>query len=112
VVLISNNPYALDRPPAPGTRPRLDSGRLGIVVIDPPGKAPRRPGRAWTATSVHIDAPEPVHAGIDGEAIELTAPLQIRSLPAALRVRISSHHPGVSPSGRLTHVHRQTGGAT
>lgn len=30
------NPYALSRPLATGTRPRLDSGRLGIVVLDAP----------------------------------------------------------------------------
>ena len=34
VVLVSNNPYALDRPIAPGTRPRLDTGKLGVVVLD------------------------------------------------------------------------------
>jgi hypothetical protein len=42
-----------------------------------------------------------VPAGIDGEAVELDAPLAFVIRPDALRVRISSHHPGVSPSGRL-----------
>ena len=98
VVLVSNNPYALDRPVAPGTRPRLDSGRLGVVVIDAPGTSPL-PGRAWTATSVEVDGPAPVHAGIDGEAVKLSTPLDFEILPAALRVRISARHPGVSPSG-------------
>ena len=37
VVLVSNNPYALDRPLARGTRPALDSGQLGILVLDAPG---------------------------------------------------------------------------
>ena len=100
VVLVSNNPYALDRPVAPGTRPRLDSGRLGVVVIDAPGTS-AAPGRAWTATSVEVYGPTPVHAGIDGEAVDLSAPLEFEILPAALRVRISARHPGVSPSGRL-----------
>ena len=45
VVLVSNNPYALDRPLAPGTRPRLDGGRLGVVVLDAPGTS-LLPGRA------------------------------------------------------------------
>jgi diacylglycerol kinase family enzyme len=99
VVLVSNNPYALDRP-VPGTRPRLDGGRLGVVVLDAPGTGPL-PGRAWTPTSVEVHGPEPVHAGIDGEAVDLSTPLDIAILPAALRVRISAHHPGVSPSGRL-----------
>ena len=43
VVLVSNNPYALDRPIAPGTRPRLDSGELGIVVLDAPRASPDLP---------------------------------------------------------------------
>jgi hypothetical protein len=42
-----------------------------------------------------------VHAGVDGEAVELDAPLAFVIRPGALRVRISSRHPGVSPSGRL-----------
>jgi diacylglycerol kinase family enzyme len=106
VVLISNNPYAVDRPLVTGTRPALDSGRLGVVVLDPPGDAARGSGRAWTATGVEIDAPGPVHAGVDGEAVDLSPPLQFVIRPTALRVRISSRHPGVSPSGRL---HRRAG---
>ena len=101
VVLVSNNPYALDRPVAPGTRPRLDGGKLGIVVLDQPQASADPPTRAWTATHFGLDAEGSVHAGIDGEAVELEAPLAFVIRPDALRVRISSHHPGVSPSGRL-----------
>jgi len=43
-----------------------------------------------------------VAAGLDGEAIELQPPLRFRIRPAALRVRISHHHPGVSPAALLT----------
>jgi diacylglycerol kinase family enzyme len=100
-VLVSNNPYALDRPIAPGTRPRLDTGELGIVVLDAPRASPDPPGRAWRATQLEVDAAVPVRAGIDGEAVELQAPLEFVIRPGALRVRISSRHPGVSPSGRL-----------
>jgi diacylglycerol kinase family enzyme len=98
VVVVSNNPYALDRTLAPGTRPRLDSGRLGVVTLEEPASS-LLPGRAWTATSVMVDGPAPVHAGIDGEAVDLSTPLDFTILPAALRVRISARHPGVSPSG-------------
>ena len=100
VVVVSNNPYALDRTLAPGTRPRLDAGRLGVVALDAPGSS-LLPGRAWTATSVMVDGPGPVHAGIDGEAVDLSTPLDFEILPAALRVRISARHPGVSPSGLI-----------
>jgi diacylglycerol kinase family enzyme len=101
VILVSNNPYALDLPPLVGTRPALDSGRLGIIVLDAPPDPRHAPGRAWTAPSVELIAGEPVAAGLDGEAITLEPSLRFRILPAALRVRISSRHPGVSPSGRL-----------
>jgi diacylglycerol kinase family enzyme len=102
VVLVSNNPYALDRPVATGTRPRLDGGELGIVVLDRPRRPTADPpARAWTATHLTVEATAPVHAGVDGEAVELTPRLSFVIRPSALRVRISSRHPGVSPSGRL-----------
>jgi len=106
IVLVSNNPYALDRPLVRGTRPALDSGQLGIVVIDAPGDSPPVPGRAWSALRLEVNAlevsvPAPVHAGIDGEAVDLDPPLWFASRPASLRVRISPRHPGASPSARL-----------
>ena len=101
VVLVSNNPYALDRPLARGTRPTLGGGQLGIIVVDAPGDSPRPPGRAWSAPHLEVNAPEPVHAGVDGEAVELSPPLRFAIRPAALQVRISSRHPGASPSARL-----------
>jgi diacylglycerol kinase family enzyme len=113
VVLVSNNPYALDRALARGTRPTLGGGQLGIVVLDAPADSPRPPGRAWTAPYLDVGAPEPVHAGVDGEAVELSPPLQFAIRPAALRVRISSRHPGASPSARLRlpgHLARSHGG--
>jgi hypothetical protein len=48
-----------------------------------------------------VNAAAPFHAGVDGEAVDLHAPLEFVIRPGALRVRISSRHPGVSPSGRL-----------
>lgn len=101
VVLVSNNPYALDHPLARGTRPALDTGQLGIVILHPPGTGARPPGRAWTAPELEVTAPAPVQAGVDGEAVELTPPLRFTIRPAALRVRISPRHPGASPSARF-----------
>jgi diacylglycerol kinase family enzyme len=100
VVLVSNNPYALDRPVAQGTRPSLDGGVLGVIVLDraTPGNPP---ARAWTAASVELHTADPAPAGIDGEAVDLSPPLECVILPGALRVRISARHPGVSPSGVL-----------
>jgi diacylglycerol kinase family enzyme len=99
IVLVSNNPYALDPPMPRGRRPVLDSGRLGIVVLDAPSGGAHPPGRAWSAPRFAVSAPEPLHAGIDGEAVDLSPPLQFVIHPAALRVRISPRHPGVLGSG-------------
>ena len=94
IVLVSNNPYALDRPPLHGARPTLDSGRLGVVVLDEPDTS-EAPWRAWTATSFEVNAPGPtVHAGIDGEAVDLSPPLEFEVVPAALRMRIPAGHSG------------------
>jgi len=98
VVLVPSNPYALDHPLVRGTRPALDTGRLGILVLDAPGDSPHLPGRAWSAPGLEVSSPAPVHAGVDGEAVDLSPPLKFTIRPAALRVRISSRHPGVSPS--------------
>ena len=100
VVLVSNNPYALTGP-APGTRPTLASGQLGILVLDTPGQMPHPPGRAWSAPHLQVGAPATVHAGIDGEAVKLVAPLEFAVRPSALRVRISARHPGASPAARI-----------
>jgi diacylglycerol kinase family enzyme len=96
LVLVSNNPYTLDRPLIHGARPALDSGQLEIIVLDARGAAPRRPGaaphipgRAWSAPRLDVSALPPVNAGIDGEAIELSPPLQFTIRPKALRVRIA-----------------------
>jgi diacylglycerol kinase family enzyme len=101
VVLVSNNPYAVNRPLVGHTRPALDSGRLGIIVLDAVGRGRGPSGRSWTSPSLEVVARAPVHAGIDGEAVASNPPLQFAIKPKALRIRICSRHPGVSPSGRL-----------
>jgi diacylglycerol kinase family enzyme len=92
VLLVSNNPYTPEPPSAPGTRPRLDTGRLGVVVLDRPNEPPHRGGRAWTASRLDVGAGAAVHAGRDGEAITLDPPLHFAIRPGALRVRIAARH--------------------
>ena len=101
VVLVSNNAYALDQPLASGSRPRLDTGRLGIVILDRPG-AERSPVSTWSAASLEIAGTAGIPVGVDGEAVTLPPPLRFTVRPAALRVRISRHHPGFSPSALLS----------
>ena len=110
LVLVSNNPYTLDRPLTPGARPALDSGRLGIIVLDAPGPAPHpsgaAPGRAWSAPRLDVSALPPVHAGLDGEAIDLSPPLQFTIRPRALRVRIFPRQQGMPPAAPLSPARR------
>src|SRR5204862_331638 len=66
-----------------------------------PGAPSRGSGRAWIGPRLEVSAPAAVPAGVDGEAVDLSPPLRFAIRPAALRVRISSRHPGASPSARL-----------
>ncbi len=87
VVLVSNNPYSFEPLRAPGTRPVLDGGQLGVVVLPRPAPG-RGSGRAWTAAELEVAGAGVLHAGIDGEAVELDPPLRFVTRPRALRVRL------------------------
>jgi diacylglycerol kinase family enzyme len=104
-ILVSNNRYRLGRPLGSGTRPRIDDGLLGIVVVargaGEPGAGPQRRWRDWSAAAFEIDADRPVPAGIDGEATVLEPPLRFRIRSGALRVRVARGHPGASPSATI-----------
>jgi diacylglycerol kinase family enzyme len=104
IVLVSNNPYVLDRVAGRGGRPRLDTGRLGALAVevenaadaaallslDSVGQVKRFHGWfEWTADELVIYADHPVSAGIDGEAAVLDPPLRFTIQPAALRVRLT-----------------------
>jgi len=103
-VLVSNNRYRLGKLLGSGTLPVLDAGLLGIVVADAPTDVRtqrlRRPPawHEWTARSFTVQARERLAAGIDGEAVQLQAPLRFRIRPRASKVRIARAHPGASPS--------------
>lgn len=79
VVLVSNNPYAV------ATRPRLDTGTLGVRVAPQPGT---RGLADWATGSFEVRSAAPVPVGLDGETIMLDPPLRFESRPAALRVRV------------------------
>jgi len=101
MLLVSNNPYRLDEHINSRGRPRLDRGLLGILVVgEPHARLPLlRPGRRWrewTAPSFVVESGMAVAAGVDGEAARLEAPLQFRTRPGALKVRIARSHPGAS----------------
>jgi diacylglycerol kinase family enzyme len=103
-VLVSNNRYRLGHAVGSGTRPHIDDGLLGIIVVGTPsargqnGNSLQRPLREWSTPTFEIDADRPLPAGIDGEALVLDAPLHFRIRPGVLWVHIARKHPGASPS--------------
>jgi diacylglycerol kinase family enzyme len=113
VVQVSNNPYARPEEPAPsGTRPRLDTGALGIelVAYKDAGELRQTVGHAtrgtlarakayhsWTSERVMVTSNDGVvPAGVDGEYVELPSPLEISIRPRALRIRVPRDRPGAS----------------
>jgi hypothetical protein len=101
LMLVTNNPYRLGPVLGAGTRPRLDSGELGVIDFVSPHQRAFSPAPPWRQLSIdrlEIDAEGRVPLGIDGEAVTLEAPLRFRSRPGALRVLIAAHHPGASPA--------------
>jgi hypothetical protein len=103
-ILVSNNPYRLGRVVASGTRPRMDTGQLGVAVVrarDQDGAAGTAPSsllQQWLTSTFQVDSAQPVPLGIDGEAVVLDPPIRFRIRPGVLRVRIAPQHPGASPS--------------
>lgn len=100
VILVSNNPYRL-RAVGAGSRPRMDTGALGVAVFEPGQGRGHPPVLEWAVPEFEVRSDNPVPAGLDGEAVTLEAPVRFTSRPAALTVRIAPHHPGASPSASL-----------
>ena len=113
LLMVSNNPYDLRRPRVAGSRPRIDTGTLGIlsaslrnadeiarfVTLMTIGQEWRMDDiRQWSATTFEVDSTGPVALGIDGEAVQLAPPLRFESRPGALRVRLPATASGLSPS--------------
>jgi len=122
LVQVANNPYAGPDDPAPaGTRPRLDTGELGVDVVayknatqlgDLVAQAlagttiRSKAYHSWTGPSVRISAEDGVvRAGIDGEAVDFPSPLEISIAPASLRVRVPKERPG--PKVGWPRLHRR-----
>lgn len=113
LVLVSNNPYVVDRLAGMGSRPRMDTGQLGIIAVEIAGARQatqlialetvgqlRRFGgwREWSAPRFEVVSGSPIAAGIDGEAVVMDSPLEFRIAPAALRVSMPRAASGLSPA--------------
>jgi diacylglycerol kinase family enzyme len=114
VVLIGNNQYEYRNVRTSGTRPRLDTGQLGIELIDYDSRSElervitgvasghvagaERDGllARWTAESLTVESSSGVvHAGVDGEYLTLPSPLIMSCQAGALRVRVPADRPGL-----------------
>jgi diacylglycerol kinase family enzyme len=133
LVIVSNNPYQARRFRGTGTRPRLDTGRLGVFAARlrgaggvarlvtfgtigrslGSGSQHRRLSGVlqWSCLEFEVRAVAPVAVGLDGEALMLAPPLRFVSLPGALRVRLPRHAPGVSPAAAAVPLNRRNLGA-
>jgi len=113
LILVSNDPYELGGGEGFGSRRRIDAGNLGIVAAtfrtsgeiarvlqsEAAGRSWRPPGWVeWASASFQLQSGQPVEIGIDGEALVLDPPIEFRTLPGALRVRIPLSAPGYSPA--------------
>jgi len=85
LVLVSNNDYTLDLLSL-GERERLDEGKLHLYV---PHGFRRITWEEHACTELEIGAPQPrLRTAIDGEPVELDAPVRFRIEPLGLRVLV------------------------
>jgi diacylglycerol kinase family enzyme len=123
IVIVSNNPYRLERLAGFGTRPSLDRGVLGVAALrlnsaadvarfiaaEAAGRVDRFSGWvSWQAPSLDVTAPGEVAAGVDGESCIERPPVRFEIRPQCLQARIAPHHPGISPAARRPGVGRST----
>jgi diacylglycerol kinase family enzyme len=104
-VLVSNNQYGMGDIAGLGRRARLDRGTLGMFAVtvnsaaQAAGLLRGRNSRGLTSLvgpQVVVDADaSQIPVGVDGEALVLDTPVRCTVQPAALRVRVPRHRPGV-----------------
>jgi diacylglycerol kinase family enzyme len=104
-VLVSNNVYGMGDIAGLGRRARLDRATLGVFAVtvssavQAAGLVRGTNSRGLTrlaAPEIVIDADAAqIPVGVDGEALLLDTPVRCTIRPAALRVRVPRHRPGV-----------------
>jgi diacylglycerol kinase family enzyme len=104
-VLVSNNVYGMGDIAGLGRRARLDRATLGVFAVtvtsavQAAGLVRGTQSRGLTRLArrevvVDADASQ-IPVGVDGEALLLGTPVRCTIRPAALRVRVPRHRPGV-----------------
>jgi diacylglycerol kinase family enzyme len=119
LILVSNNPYQLTHSGGRGTRRQMNLGVLGIVAakitsaaeasrfaaLQATGRVRHFPGwLEWSSPAFEIRSADTVQIGIDGETIEMDAPLVFQSRPGALRVRLPAQAVGISPAAKAVRI--------
>jgi diacylglycerol kinase family enzyme len=110
LVLVSNNRYVMTGPPDFGRRSRMDGGVLGVGAVTRLPEAGSvssvtlgdlRGLHEWETSSLRIESDdETILAGVDGEALEFPAPLDITISTRRLRVLVPAGvRPGYLPPG-------------
>ena len=99
VIHVSNNRYSL-RVMGLGSRPSLDDGELGIVVVVHTNDNKPLSVIQWQSPTFRVDSGATIGTGVDGESIILEPPLQFAIRPHALRIRTPRGVAGVSPAAR------------
>lgn len=118
VIQVSNGPYGTT---AGGmtSRPRMDTGRLGVFsLVVPDALAATRAIAAlttaqpalyegylsWATPTFEVASSSPIAVGLDGESLEMDPPLVFASRPGVLRLRLPLRAIGYSPAARATGI--------
>ena len=114
MIQISNNPYG-PTVTTLGSRPRLDTGLLGVVSLEirsdaeaasflaaiATGLPARFKGlRSWSTPSFEVSSGSAIDVGLDGETLEMEPPLTFSIRSNAVAVRLPVRAIGYSPAAR------------
>ena len=118
VIQVSNGPYGTTTGGIT-SRPRMDTGQLGVFsLVVPDAVAATRAIAAlttatpalyegylsWETAVFEVDSAAPIAVGLDGESLEMDPPLVFTSRPGVLRLRLPLRAIGYSPAARATGV--------
>lgn len=114
VIQISNGPYGTSIGGL-ASRPRLDTGTLGVFALVVPsgleathflaavaaGHPEHYQGYlGWSTPTLTLTSASAIAVGLDGESLEMEPPLVFSSRPGVLRVRLPGRAIGYSPAAR------------
>ena len=118
VIQVSNGPYG-STTAGITSRPRMDTGQLGVFsLVVPDALAATRAIAAlttaqpalyegylsWATPTFEVTSSSPIAVGLDGESLEMDPPLVFASRPGVLRLRLPLQAIGYSPAARATGV--------